>query len=138
MSAIARTDNVISLEDLRPSSDRRSQRSIERRHEPRYVCQERLFVQVVACPEQPDLVGRTESGYAMEMSAMGIHFCCERLLPVGTLVDLWIDIASRPGKFFLSGEVRWNGSVEGSMHSAGVELEDSPATDVDAWRTLLR
>ncbi|TVS17680.1 MAG: hypothetical protein EA417_06095 [Gammaproteobacteria bacterium] len=138
MNAIARTNNVFSLDDLRPVSDNRRQRSVERRHEPRYVCQERLFVQIVACPDQPDLVGRTESGQAVEISAMGIHFCCERLFPVGTLVDIWVDIASRPGKFFLSGEVRWNGSLDGMKHSAGVELEDGPATDVDAWRALFR
>ena len=26
----------------------------------------------------------------------------------GTLLDLWVDVRSRPGKFFLAGEVRWS------------------------------
>ncbi len=138
MTAAARSNNIYSSDELRLIPARRDRRLADRRREPRYECQERLFVQVVACADRPDLVGRTEAGDVIDVSGSGIHFCTELELPVGTLVDIWVDIASRPGKFFLSGEVRWNGSAKAGVHACGVELEDGPATDFAAWRALLR
>lgn len=138
MNAAARSTNVYRLDDFRLIPTRRDRRFAERRQEPRYECRERLFVQVVACTECPELVGRTQAGDVFDASASGINFRSELELPVGTLIDIWIDVASRPGKFFLSGEVRWNGCAEAGAHATGVELEDGPATDIAAWRALLR
>lgn len=138
MNALAHGGNVFSLDALRPVLERRSRRTDDRRRESRYICRERLFVQVVLCPEHPELVGRTVAGSVADVSASGIRFYCALALPVDTLVDVWVDIASRPGKFFLSGKVRWCDSSATRSHGIGVELEDGPATDAKAWRALMR
>lgn len=138
MNALAYGGNVFSLDNLRPVVERRSRGTEDRRRESRFICRERLFVQVVLCPEQPELVGRTEAGQVVDVSASGIHFHCELPLPVDTLVDIWVDISSRPGKFFLSGKVRWSDSSAATSPTIGVELEDGPATDINAWRALMR
>lgn len=138
MNALAHGGNVFSLDALRPVLERRSRRTDDRRQEARYICRERLFVQVVASARQPELVGRTEAGTVANVSASGLHFHCELALPVDTLVDIWVDISSRPGKFFLSGKVRWSDSHATGSHAIGVELEDGPATDIAAWRALMR
>ncbi|MCC5872125.1 MAG: PilZ domain-containing protein [Gammaproteobacteria bacterium] len=126
------------MDPLRPVLERRSRPTSDRRKEPRFICRERLLAQVVLCPEQPQLVGRTEAGRVMDISASGIHFYCTVALPVDSLVDLWVDISSRPGKFFLSGKVRWSQASATASHGIGVELEEGPATDISAWRAMLR
>ena len=138
MNALAHGGNVFSLDALRPVLDRRSRPTEDRRREHRFICRERLFVQVVLCPEQPELVGRTEAGQVVDVSASGIQFFCALSLPVGTLVDIWVNISSRPGKFFLSGKVRWSDCSAAASHGIGVELEEGPATDINAWRALIR
>lgn len=138
MNALAHGGNLFSLDALRPVLERRSRPSEDRRRESRFICRERLFVQVVLCPEQPALVGRTEAGRVVDVSASGIHFYCELGLPVDTLVDIWVDISSRPGKFFLSGKVRWSDASATASHGIGVEFEEGPATDISAWRALMR
>ncbi|MCC5885330.1 MAG: PilZ domain-containing protein [Gammaproteobacteria bacterium] len=138
MNALVHGGNVFSLDALRPVLERRSRRTDDRRREARYICRERLFVQVVLCAEHPELVGRTEAGSVVDVSASGIHFHCALPLPVGTLVDIWVDISSRPGKFFLSGKVRWSESSATGSQGIGVELEEGPATDINAWRALMR
>jgi len=138
MNALAHGGNVFSLDALRPVLERRSRRTEDRRRESRFICRERLFVQVVLCPEQPTLVGRTEAGRVVDVSAAGIHFYCELALPVETLVDIWVDVSSRPGKFFLSGKVRWSDASTTASHGIGVQLEEGPATDISAWRALMR
>lgn len=138
MNALAHGGNIFSLDALRPVLERRSRHTDDRRRESRFICRERLFVQVVLCPEQPALVGRTEAGRVVDVSARGIHFHCDLALPVDTLVDIWVDISSRPGKFFLSGKVRWSDEGVAGSRGIGVQLEEGPATDISAWRALMR
>ena len=74
------------------------------------------------------------------MSVGGIQFRTTEPVPVGTLLDLWVDVASRPGKFFLAGEVRWsrptgeNDENDDQLHFIGVQLKTGAATDILDWR----
>jgi len=84
-------------------------------------------------------VGTTVSCKAINLSVGGIQFRTEAALPSGTLLDLWVDIRSRPGKFFLAGEVRWSrpsNDAEGDDHDwvIGVQLKSGAATDILDWR----
>ena len=112
----------------------------DKRMHPRTESDDRLFTQVVLAADEPDLVGATLSCTAVNMSMGGIQFKTTQAVPVGTLLDLWVDVSSRPGKFFLAGEVRWsrptnetdeNGS---DMHFVGVQLKSGAATDILDWR----
>lgn len=111
-------------------------RGAERRREPRFACREKLFVQVILCGSQPELVGRTFSARTVDVSASGISFRGAELLPPDALVDLWVDMSNRPGKFFLSGRVRWSRENDDAT-VVGVELDSGAATDIDAWRSLM-
>ena len=59
---------------------------------------------------------------------------------MGALLDLWVDVSSRPGKFFLAGEVRWSrptSEVDESgtpLWFVGVQLKSGAATDIVDWR----
>ncbi len=138
MNALADEPNVFWLDALRPVVEGRSRPIADRCQEPRFICRERLFVQVVLCPEHPELVGRTQAGLVVDVWASGIRYYCARPLPVGTLVDIWVEISSRPGKFFLSGKVRWSDANATDSHGIGIELEEGPATDIKDWRAMMR
>jgi len=130
-------DNVINLDALRPSVERRKVRRGDRRHEPRYVCQERLFVQVQDCPPAPDLIGRTLPGWTVDISAHGLKFICEVALPQGAQLQLWVEIVGVPGKFHLSGEVRWSQIADVGRHAVGLRIDAAVAgTDASDWRRL--
>ncbi len=105
------SNNVVRLDEMRlrkvrfPTTlGRREAR--EQRIFPRRKASDRLFVQIVESAGQPDLVGTTVSAMAVDMSASGICFTSHQPFPVGTIVDLWVDVHAHPGKFFLAGEVR--------------------------------
>jgi hypothetical protein len=132
-------DNVIELSrvPVRPRS-----RTADKRVHPRLESNDRLFAQVVLAPEQPTLLGHTLACRAVNFSIGGVQFTAAAPLPAGTLLDLWIDASSTPGKFFLSGEVRWtraggpNGLGEDIWY-VGVQLRPGPATDYHHWREYL-
>jgi len=146
---MTRADNVIELKSVRErtrnraagtavGSSRPSRTRDDKRMHPRVDSDDRLFVQVVLSASEPDLVGTTVSCTAMNLSAGGIQFRTGAGLPPGTLLDLWVDIRSRPGKFFLAGEVRWSrpASREDGQSEwiVGVQLKSGAATDILDWR----
>jgi hypothetical protein len=103
-----RDTNVIELNSARDRLRNRPSRSRDdKRMHARIESDDRLFVQVVLSAADPDLVGTTVSCTAINLSVGGIQFRTDTVIPTGALLDLWVDIRSRPGKFFLAGEVRW-------------------------------
>ena len=135
------TDNVIQLQPARnrlrrPSRTTRA-RDDKRMH-PRIESDDRLFVQVVLSAADPDLVGTTLSCKAVNLSVGGIQFRADSTIPNGALLDLWVDIRSRPGKFFLAGEVRWSRALNDTQTEdgflIGVQLKSGAATDILDWR----
>lgn len=128
------SDNVVQLESART----RQQRNADLRLHPRLQSEDRLFTQVVLSSDDPDLVGTTLSCNAVNLSVGGVQFRTNAQVPASSLLDLWIDVATRPGKFFLAGEVRWcrpavaeDGSKEWMI---GVQLKSGAATDILDWR----
>ncbi len=101
---------------------------------------DRLFSQVVLSADEPDMVGTTLSCTAVNLSVGGIQFRTTAPVPTGSLLDLWVDVSSRPGKFFLAGEVRWSRPTgESDINGAeqwfvGVQLKSGAATDIIDWR----
>jgi hypothetical protein len=120
------------------SGNRRSRSGTSRKDKRLYArmdSDDRLFVQVVLSSNEPDLVGTTVAGTALNFSIAGIQFRCTRRIPVGALLDLWVDIRSRPGKFFLAGEVRWvRPADDADDWVIGVQLRPGAATDIVEWQ----
>ena len=128
------SDNIVELSAARTAS------SQDQRLHPRLESDDRLFTQVVLSAENPDLVGKTLSCTAVNLSVGGIQFRTNAPVPTGSLLDLWVDVSSRPGKFFLAGEVRWNrptGETNANGKEEfliGVQLKSGAATDIMDWR----
>jgi hypothetical protein len=110
----------------------------EKRQHKRVSSSDRLFVQIVACEEKPSLVGTTISCSAIDVSADGLGIRSNEYIPKGSQLDLWVDIGSRPGKLFLTSDVRWITKKSDSRNSfeLGVALHDAPAKDIEEWRSM--
>jgi Tfp pilus assembly protein PilZ len=130
------SDNIIELSAVRI---RPRQGGRDKRMHPRIESNDRLFTQVVLSADDPDLVGTTLSCSAVNMSVGGIQFRTNSPVPIGALLDLWVEIGTRQGKFFLAGEVRWTRPGEPQPDGAptwlvGVQLKPGAATDIVNWR----
>jgi Tfp pilus assembly protein PilZ len=128
--------NVIELNSVRIQARKRS---ADKRMHPRLESDDRLFTQVVLSADDPDLVGTTLSCTAINLSVGGIQFRTNAPVPTGSLLDLWVDVSTRPGKFFLAGEVRWSRPMGNSPDGQqewyiGVQLKTGAATDIIDWR----
>lgn len=130
------SDNIVELAAARSASNSGQ----DQRLHPRLESDDRLFTQVVLSSEEPELVGTTLSCTAVNLSVGGIQFRTSAAVPTGSLLDLWVDVSSRPGKFFLAGEVRWNRPT-GETNARGkeewligVQLKSGAATDIMDWR----
>lgn len=135
---MTRAPNVIDMDPAkqRLQASRTGAGRGDKRHHPRLESDDRLFVQVVLCSSDPGLVGTTISCDAVNLSMGGIQFHTHLEIPVGALLDLWVDIRSRPGKFFLAGEIRWvrpDAETDGGW-IVGVQLKPGAATDIVEWR----
>jgi hypothetical protein len=108
---------------------------LRHRAEYRRAAVERLFIQIVDC-DDADKIGTTISCHSTESSASGLRICSDESIPRGSRIDMWVNISARPGKFFLSADVRWCSQPDNGMYHVGVELIDGSATDTDAWRAL--
>ena len=130
------TTNIIEFDAARSKSASRQ----DQRLHPRLESDDRLFTQVVLSADEPDMVGTTLSCTAVNLSVGGIQFRTSEPVPTGSLLDLWVDVSNRPGKFFLAGEVRWSrptGEPDMNGHQewfVGVQLKSGAATDIVDWR----
>lgn len=130
------SNNVIQFNSTRSKVAANSR---DKRIHPRLQSDDRLFTQVVLSADNPDLVGTTLSCTAVNLSVGGIQFRTDAPVPTGSLLDLWVDVSSRPGKFFLAGEVRWSrptavDDADTSEWFVGVQLKSGAATDIIDWR----
>lgn len=105
----------------------------ERRVATRTASSERLFVQVTSSQEQ-HLVGTTFSCHALDVSSTGLRISSEAPIPAGSKIDLWVESPRRPGKYFLTSNVCWSESASNGDFFMGIELIESPTTDIDQWR----
>ena len=130
------TSNIIEFNAVRGKSTSAQ----DQRLHPRLESDDRLFTQVVLSSNEPEIVGTTLSCTAVNLSVGGIQFRTNAPVPAGSLLDLWVDVSSRPGKFFLAGEVRWSrptGNFDDKGEQEwfiGVQLKSGAATDIVDWR----
>lgn len=124
---IALRDYLDTAEHARPLEQRRSRRLLSR---------DRLFVQITDTSQAPDIVGMTLCCDAENLSGEGLAFMSGQALPTATRLDLWLDIRSRTGKFFLSAEVVWSESLEDGTWRHGVRFLPGFGTDLAHWQSF--
>ena len=134
---------IVQLSDVRMQQGMRNRsvvdamgtQNIERRIKERFHSDESLFVQIVAS-ENAELVGTTVSCTALDVSVDGMRIESKADIPEGCKLDIWVDVMDKPGKFFLTSDVRWSKPVNNGHCEIGIELGEGTATDISAWREL--
>jgi hypothetical protein len=134
------TSNIVvslnKVRDLEAAKNAQSRNlDTELRSEARESSAERLFVQITQAGDK-DLLGTTCACTMLNASAHGITFVTEAFVPVGSLIDLWVNDKTRPGKFFLSGDVRWTQKIDETSTIIGVRLQGGLATDIESWKEI--
>ena len=111
----------------------------ERRNNPRLMRDDRLFIQILAASENPDLVGVTLSCSTLDISRQGIRLGVDLEAPVGSDIELWIDVKGMAGKFFLNGFIKWCYELDSdsTAYELGVELVDKRLTDYASWQSMV-
>ena len=140
MTSQTATSNVINLQAARERF-RPQEVGMEnyhnRRIEDRLQSRERLFIQITGGMDQR-LVGKTMSCKAVDISASGMKIQTPQNIPAGSRIDLWVDIPTRQGKFFLSSDVRWSTTAEDGHYQLGAMFRETATTDIDEWRQIYR
>ena len=110
--------------------------SNERRREPRMEREEWLFIKQVFSgnPEYGQAILRARTA---DLSGGGLRLIASREIPVGSRLELWLELRGRKSKFLLVSEVCWCEQAEGAeTWSLGVALKDAPGSDWSLWRLM--
>jgi len=139
MSGSSVLSKIVNIGDARnhrtKSRVNMNQQSHERRIDTRKLSDERLFVQIVFSHD-PDLVGTTVSCKTKDVSASGMRIECSSPIPAGCKLDIWIDVNDKPGKFFLTSDVKWSKGIDSGHCELGIALNDGATTDIAEWRAV--
>ena len=106
------------------------------RHSPRYIRTDKLYAQVTSAVFHPEAEGATLPGQAVEISKRGLRIQTSDSIPVGCMVDLWIEVEGLKGKFYLNSEVKWSRLDHVKGYVMGVELREGIGSDIGHWERL--
>lgn len=111
----------------------------ERRNNPRLMRDDRLFIQIIGASENPSLVGTTLSCSAVDISRQGIRLGVEHEAPVGSEIEMWIDIKGISDKYYLNGFVKWCYELDSDVadYELGIQLVDKAMTDFTSWQAMI-
>ncbi|MBT3831606.1 MAG: hypothetical protein HOB98_06210 [Gammaproteobacteria bacterium] len=107
----------------------------DNRSEIRVASRELLFVQITQSSKKK-LIGKTMACKAVNASGHSIMFLAEDHIPVGCLLDLWVDALPRLGKYFLSGVVCRTQKAGKVSRLIAVRLQEGLATDIQSWKDV--
>lgn len=109
----------------------------ERRRHRRLKQREQLFIQIIEADSAPALRGKTLYCSSLDVSAGGIQIELDQEAPPGCILDLWVEVKGRRGRFYLSGEVRWcRADSDRGKHQIGIELQEGETTLDETWKAL--
>ncbi|MCW9014131.1 MAG: PilZ domain-containing protein [Gammaproteobacteria bacterium] len=110
----------------------------ERRRHVRLLRDDKLFIQILAASETPDIVGDTFYCATVDVAESGIRLEVSREVAVNSEIDLWIDVKVCARKYFLRGQVKWCYVLDAStdIYQLGIELYDQNGTDFEEWQML--
>lgn len=105
----------------------------EQRGEARIDHNVRLFVHVHRADDEPEMVGVSLEGEAVDFSAHGMQFKTKAELSPGTRLNITVGIGKPFCMYLLRGDLRWSRRTEDGQYSMGVLLIPAEGTDFDTW-----
>lgn len=102
----------------------------------RFARQDRLLTQVTASLHSNEPDKSTRPAKTLDISKRGLRIMGNDSIPVGAMVDLWVEIAGLKGKFYLNSEVRWSKLDKRLGYVMGLELCEGLGSDITHWERL--
>ncbi len=109
----------------------------DRRRQPRLERDDALFVRVGSVNGEVTQEGQAVRCSTENVSRDGLRIRLPDVVPEGSLLELWIRVADRPGTFLLQGLTKWVTLQEDGSALVGIELAEEPGEDVGAWRAMV-
>jgi hypothetical protein len=112
----------------------------EMRQHKRLMLQLNVQANVAALPGLPSPKSQRFPCLTRDVSASGMQLRLDRLIPVDTEIDLWVDVpdGSATRTLKLIGDVKWSApDSRASGYVAGVELRDRPKKEVEFWINMI-
>lgn len=110
--------------------------SKNKRRTNRYARQDSLMAQVTATIQSISTDKLTWPAKTLDISRRGLRIMGKNSLPIGAVVDLWVEVAGLKGKFYLNSEVRWSVVDDRLGYVMGVELRECHGSDIGHWERL--
>jgi len=113
----------------------------ERRESTRYQQKEALDMKIAFSSENPNLLGKTICGSTVDVSASGIRVELNQEIKVDSVLDVWVRLKGNNKRYFLTGNVRWCGEMDGAdKYQIGVVLRErsDTVTDLTSWRAAFK
>ncbi len=106
----------------------------EQRLEPRKLRDDTLHIQVLR--QHPGQTGTELVLHAntRDVSASGFNAIANMALPIGSLLDVVVELHDNGAPFLLTAEVRWCDPTTQGGFQAGFALQDATGSDYRAWQ----
>jgi len=107
-----------------------------KRKNSRYARQDHLMAQVTGTIQSIESSKMSWPAKTLDISRRGLRILGKNSLPIGAVVDLWVEVAGLKGKFYLNSEVRWSMLDDRLGYIMGVELREGLGSDISHWERL--
>ena len=109
----------------------------ERRRSPPLRRDERILTRTVTSTEDPPLT--TIFCSAVDVSAKGMQVYIDHVVPLGSGLELSVELRGSSRPFVLAGKVKWVHETEyKDSYLLGVELVDAQSPDIERWVELFK
>ena len=102
----------------------------------RYARQDHLMAKQTISLLSSDPETHTWPAKTLDISKRGLRIIGGNSLPIGAVVDLWVEISGLKGKFYLNSEVRWSRLDDRLGYIMGMELREGLGSDIGHWERL--
>lgn len=84
--------------------------------------------------QKPDCEG--EACHTVDISSHGLRIKTLDAIPLGTQLEINIELRGLPGRYFLAGTIRHCVATDDGQYLCGIEISDQINADVMGWREL--
>jgi c-di-GMP-binding flagellar brake protein YcgR len=115
-------------------------RESERRQDPRVSAEDRVVVMVLAASDAPTLEGKTFFCVTRDLSVGGLRFGVHTEVPLGSMLELRVEVSDANESYVHDGKVAWVGEVEIEgirEYLLGVRFVRTRDNRETKWRSLV-
>lgn len=110
------------------------------RTEQRLIHTDTIYIEVLSSPSTDNSNhGCTDIAICntIDISTNGLQITTNRKLPIGSILQLCVQLSQENKRLFLVGEVKWLRKIGEEDYTIGFSLFESEDSDIQGWKELL-